>query len=136
MPISLHILMYFMHLNTYAYKCVYTYTLLQISEIEGTKHETNKNWIQKLAAHLFQKHVTSKNKWLKLGRINVDISDQIEKQLRLKTVETFGGKKGDLSKAVQEAVKTWINKKQWSRPSSNPNNYLIRSLYKRQGQAS
>jgi hypothetical protein len=47
-----------------------------------------------------------------LGRINVDISDEIEKQLRLKTVERFGGKKGDLSKAVQEAVKTWIDKKQ------------------------
>jgi hypothetical protein len=65
-----------------------------------------------LAARLFQKHVTSKNKWLKLGRINVDISDELEKQLRLKTVERFGGKKGDLSKAVQEAVKTWIDKKQ------------------------
>ncbi len=47
-----------------------------------------------------------------LGRINVDISDDLEKQLRLKTVEKFGGKKGDLSKAVQEAVKTWINQKQ------------------------
>jgi hypothetical protein len=47
-----------------------------------------------------------------LGRINVDISDEIEKQLRLKTVEKFGGKKGDLSRAVQEAVKTWINKNQ------------------------
>jgi hypothetical protein len=47
-----------------------------------------------------------------LGRINVDISDDLEKQLRLKTVETFGGKKGDLSKAIQEAVKTWIDKKQ------------------------
>jgi hypothetical protein len=45
-----------------------------------------------------------------MGRINVDISDELEKQLRLKTVELFGGKKGDLSKAVQEAVKTWINK--------------------------
>jgi hypothetical protein len=44
-----------------------------------------------------------------LGRINVDISDELEKQLRLKTVEQFGGKKGDLSKAVQEAVRTWIN---------------------------
>jgi Ribbon-helix-helix domain len=43
-----------------------------------------------------------------LGRINVDISDELEKQLRLKTVHQFGGKKGDLSKAVQEAVKTWI----------------------------
>jgi hypothetical protein len=46
-----------------------------------------------------------------LGRINVDISDELEKQLRLKTVEKFGGKKGDLSRAVQEAVQTWINKK-------------------------
>jgi hypothetical protein len=47
-----------------------------------------------------------------LGRINVDVSDELEKQLRIKTVEQFGGKKGDLSKAVQEAVKTWINIKQ------------------------
>jgi hypothetical protein len=47
-----------------------------------------------------------------MGRINVDIQDEIEKQLRLKTVERFGGKKGDLSRAVQEAVKTWINKKE------------------------
>jgi len=47
-----------------------------------------------------------------MGRINIDMPDEIEKQLRIKTVERFGGKKGDLSKAVQEAVKTWINKKQ------------------------
>ena len=46
-----------------------------------------------------------------MGRINVDISAEVEKQLRLKTVEKFGGKKGDLSRAVQEAVKTWINQK-------------------------
>ena len=47
-----------------------------------------------------------------MGRINVEFSDQLEKQLRLKTVEIFGGKKGDLSRAVQEAVKTWINQKE------------------------
>ena len=47
-----------------------------------------------------------------MGRINVDISNELEKQLRLKTVERFGGKKGDLSRAVQEAVKTWINQKE------------------------
>ena len=47
-----------------------------------------------------------------MGRINVDISDELEKQLRLKTVEKFGGKKGDLSKAVQEAVRIWINTEQ------------------------
>jgi hypothetical protein len=47
-----------------------------------------------------------------MGRINVDVSDELEKQLRIKTVYQFGGKKGDLSKAVQEAVQEWINKKQ------------------------
>ncbi len=47
-----------------------------------------------------------------MGRINVDISNDLEKQLRIKTVERFGGKKGDLSRAVQEAVKTWISEKQ------------------------
>jgi hypothetical protein len=47
-----------------------------------------------------------------MGRINVDLSNELEKQLRLKTVERFGGKKGDLSRAVQEAVKTWIEKKE------------------------
>ncbi len=46
-----------------------------------------------------------------MGRINVDLPDELEKQLRLKTVEQFGGKKGDLSKAIQEAVNTWINSK-------------------------
>jgi hypothetical protein len=43
-----------------------------------------------------------------MGRISVDLPDQLEKQLRLKTVERFGGKKGDLSKAVEQAVKTWV----------------------------
>jgi hypothetical protein len=47
-----------------------------------------------------------------MGRINVDISDETEKQLRLKTVERFGGKKGDWSRAVQEAVKKWVNQKE------------------------
>jgi hypothetical protein len=47
-----------------------------------------------------------------MGRISVDLPDELEKQLRIKTVERFGGKKGDLSRAVEEAVKTWILKKE------------------------
>ena len=47
-----------------------------------------------------------------MGRVSVDLPDELEKQLRLKTVEKFGGKKGDLSRAVEEAVKTWIIKKE------------------------
>lgn len=46
-----------------------------------------------------------------MGRITAELTDELEKQLRIKTVEKFGGKKGDLSRAVEEAVKTWIAKK-------------------------
>jgi hypothetical protein len=45
-----------------------------------------------------------------MGRINVDLPDELEKQLRIKTVHKFGGKKGDLSRAVEDAIKTWIAK--------------------------
>ncbi|MGA3290806.1 MAG: ribbon-helix-helix domain-containing protein [Candidatus Bathyarchaeia archaeon] len=47
-----------------------------------------------------------------MGRITADLPNELEKQLRLKTVERFGGKKGDLSKAVEEAVRTWIARKE------------------------
>ncbi len=47
-----------------------------------------------------------------MGRIYVDIPDELEKQFRLKTVEKFGGKKGDLSRAAKDAVKTWVAKKE------------------------
>jgi hypothetical protein len=47
-----------------------------------------------------------------MSRISIDLPDELEKQLRIKTVERFGGKKGDLSKAVEEAVKTWLTKKE------------------------
>jgi hypothetical protein len=40
----------------------------------------------------------------------VELSDELEKQLRFKTIERFGGKKGDLSKAVNEAISTWVTK--------------------------
>jgi hypothetical protein len=45
-----------------------------------------------------------------MGRINVDLPDELEKQLRIRTVEKFGGKKGDLSRAVEDAIKAWIAK--------------------------
>ena len=43
-----------------------------------------------------------------MGRVSVFLSDELEKKLRIKTIERFGGRKGDLSKAVEEAVRTWI----------------------------
>ena len=47
-----------------------------------------------------------------MGRISVELSDELEKQLRFKTIERFGGKKGDLTRAVEDAVKTWIAKQE------------------------
>jgi len=43
-----------------------------------------------------------------MGRITAILSDDLERALRLKTLEVFGGKKGDLSRAVEEAVKEWV----------------------------
>ena len=43
-----------------------------------------------------------------MGRISVDLPDELEKKLRLKIIERFSGKKGDLSRAIEEAVKTWV----------------------------
>jgi len=45
---------------------------------------------------------------IKVGRISAILSDELEKELRLKSLEVFGGKKGDLSRAVEEAIKTWV----------------------------
>lgn len=43
-----------------------------------------------------------------VGRINVELSEELEKKLRFKMIERFGGKKGDLSKAIEEAVERWV----------------------------
>ncbi len=45
-----------------------------------------------------------------MGRITVDLPDELEKKMRYKTVERFGGKKGDLSRAVEDAVRAWANR--------------------------
>jgi hypothetical protein len=47
---------------------------------------------------------------VELGRIAVDLPNELEKKLRLKTIERFGGRKGDLSKAVEEALREWVAK--------------------------
>jgi hypothetical protein len=46
-----------------------------------------------------------------MGRITIELSDGLEKQLRFKAIERFGGKKGDLSRVAEEAVKAWIGEK-------------------------
>ena len=46
----------------------------------------------------------------RMGRISVELSDELEKKLRFRTIERFGGRKGDLSRAVEEAIETWVAK--------------------------
>lgn len=43
-----------------------------------------------------------------LARIDVIIDDQVHRELRQVILKKFGGKKGDLSKAVEEAIRNWI----------------------------
>jgi len=45
-----------------------------------------------------------------MGRISVELPDELEKKLRFKTIERFGGRKGDLTRAVEEAIETWVAK--------------------------
>ena len=45
-----------------------------------------------------------------LGRIYIVLSDDVERRLRLAIVIRLGGKKGNLSGAVEDAVKDWLRK--------------------------
>jgi hypothetical protein len=46
-----------------------------------------------------------------LGRLNLILSDDLERKLRLAVVSRYGGKKGDLSEAVEQAIRDWLGKR-------------------------
>jgi len=46
-----------------------------------------------------------------MGRIDAIIDDELEKKVRMKAVEKFGGKKGSLTEAIQEALEQWARSK-------------------------
>ena len=43
-----------------------------------------------------------------MGRINVVLTDDTEHRLRKTIVDAYGGKKGDLSEAIEQAINDWI----------------------------
>lgn len=45
----------------------------------------------------------------KLGTLNIVLPDDLERKLRVAVAE-MGGKKGDLSGSVEEAIKEWLEK--------------------------
>ena len=43
-----------------------------------------------------------------MGRLDIVIPDELEKELRVEIIKRLGGKKGDMSKAISEAIEQWI----------------------------
>lgn len=51
-----------------------------------------------------------------MGRIDIVLSDELEKEFREEVSKSLGMKKGNMSLAIEDAIKTWIelNKKKRS----------------------
>jgi hypothetical protein len=45
-----------------------------------------------------------------MGQVNLKIDDELEKNFRRVAAERFEAKKGFLKKAIEEAIRDWINK--------------------------
>jgi hypothetical protein len=54
-----------------------------------------------------------------MGRINIVLSDETEHRLRKALVDNpdFGGRKGDLSEAIEIAITEWLTHEQEARKS-------------------
>ena len=46
-----------------------------------------------------------------MGKMYVILSNDLEKQFREEVFNRFGMKKGNITIAIEEAIKDWINKK-------------------------
>lgn len=58
-----------------------------------------------------------------MGKINLCLSDELEKQFREAVFRKYGLKRGNIQKAIEEALKEWIQKgmqKQESPPAKKP----------------
>ena len=45
-----------------------------------------------------------------MGKLNISLSDDLEKKFRETVFEKFGMKKGNINKAFEEAIDDWIKK--------------------------
>jgi hypothetical protein len=46
-----------------------------------------------------------------MGRINLIVDDDLEKEFRQEVGKRFGAKKGNIKIAIEEAMKMWIDQK-------------------------
>jgi len=44
--------------------------------------------------------------------LHLSLPDDLVKELRIRVAELYNGKKGDLSKAVAEAIRLWLKQKE------------------------
>jgi len=47
-----------------------------------------------------------------MGKINLIIPDKLEKEFRETVFKKYGLKRGNISQAIEEAIKEWIKKNQ------------------------
>jgi hypothetical protein len=46
-----------------------------------------------------------------MGRMTIELSDELDREFRMKVAKEYGGKKGALGDAIEEAVKLWLKQK-------------------------
>jgi hypothetical protein len=44
-----------------------------------------------------------------MARLDVIIADDLENKFRIEIIKRYGGRKGDLSKAISEAIEVWMS---------------------------
>jgi len=55
-----------------------------------------------------------------MGKIVVEIDDKLEKEFRHLILDVYGTRRGALTKAVEEAIKLWIEKYKTKRQDKRP----------------
>ncbi|MGA2626103.1 MAG: hypothetical protein ABSF63_03460 [Candidatus Bathyarchaeia archaeon] len=43
-----------------------------------------------------------------MGRLDVEVEDKLEQRLRFAVLKRYGGRKGDLKKAIVDAIERWL----------------------------
>jgi len=51
-----------------------------------------------------------KRRYFRMGKLTVLIDDELEKEFRHLVLDKYGAKKGAVSRAVEEALKLWIER--------------------------
>lgn len=46
-----------------------------------------------------------------MGQITVQIPNEVERKLRVRVAEKYGGKRGALGDAIAEAIELWLKQK-------------------------